>query len=95
MVEVVRMPYRCAVSMDLTPLRGGEFVARQRVADGVVENFGGGAGQAVLRPFACSIEEIVADRHAGEFDAVDDFHRGEGVGVHFGAAVFPARRTSR
>src|SRR5580704_3036857 len=32
---------------DFPPLRGGEFVTRENLADVVVENFGGGAGERI------------------------------------------------
>ncbi len=66
---------------DFDPLRGRKFVGREDVANLVVENFGGGAGQRAQAVVA-QHGKIVGQRHAGEFDAVDDFHRREGVDVH-------------
>ena len=66
---------------DFDPLRGGKFVGGENVANFVVENFRGGAGQRAQAIIA-QHREIVGQRHAGEFDAVDDFHRREGVNVH-------------
>src|SRR6202034_4766641 len=53
----------------------------QDVANLVIENFGGGAGQR-SESVVAQHRQIVLERHAGEFDAVDDFHRREGVDVH-------------
>ena len=66
---------------DFDPLRGGKFVGREDVADLVVENFGGGAGQRAEAVVA-QHRKVVRERHAGEFDAVDDFHRRERMDVH-------------
>jgi len=44
------------------------------VANLVVENFGGGSGERAESVVA-QHGKIVGQRHAGEFDAVDDFHR--------------------
>ena len=66
---------------DFDPLRGGKFVGREDVADLVVENFGGGAGQRAQAVVA-QHGKVVRQRHAGEFDAVDNFHRRERVDVH-------------
>ncbi len=66
---------------DFDPLCGRKFVGRENVADLVVENFGGGAGQRAQAVVA-QHGKIVGQRHAGEFDAVDNFHRREGMDVH-------------
>ena len=58
-------------------------MARKNVANFVVENFGGGAGKRAEAVVA-QHGKIVGERHAGEFDAVDDFHRREGMDVHCG-----------
>src|ERR1017187_891244 len=66
---------------DLNPLRGGKFVSREDVANLVVENLGGGAGQGA-ESIVAQHRKIVGQRHAGEFDAVDNFHGGKGVNMH-------------
>ncbi len=58
----------------LLPLFGREFVAGEHEAHVVIENFGGGAGQSV-ESIVAQHAEIVGQRHAGEFDAVNDLHR--------------------
>ncbi len=65
----------------LDPLCGGKFVGGQDVANLVVENFGGGAGKR-SQSVVAQHGKVVGERHAGEFHAVDDFHRREGVDVH-------------
>ena len=72
---------------DLDPLRGRKFVGGEDVANLVVENFGGGAGQRAQAVVA-QHRKIVGQRHAGEFDAVDNFHGRERVDVHAGHGVF-------
>ena len=68
---------------DFLPLRGRKLVARKDVADFVVENLCGGAGERVEAVVTQHVQ-IVSQRHAGEFNAIDDFHRREGVDVHSG-----------
>src|SRR6185437_5175917 len=74
-------------SDDLLPLFGAELVAGEHVADLVVENFGGGAGKCVESVVA-QHGKVVGERHAGEFDAVNDLHGREGVNVHGGQCAF-------
>ena len=66
---------------DFDPLCGGKLVGGKYVANFIVENFGCGARQ---RPQAIVAQhgEIVGERHAGEFDAVDDFHGRKGMDMH-------------
>ncbi len=47
----------------------------------VIQNFGRRARQRVQSVIA-QHRQIVAQGHAGQFDAVDNFHRREGVNVH-------------
>ncbi len=68
---------------DLLPLLGGEFVARKHEADVVVENLGGRSRQSV-EAIVAQHAQIIFERHAGEFDAVDDLHGRESVNVHAG-----------
>src|ERR1035438_1088762 len=63
------------------PLRGGKFVARKNLAHFIIQNFGGSARQRV-QPVIAQHQKIVAQGHAGQFDAVDDFHRRKSVNVH-------------
>src|SRR5579863_2912408 len=65
----------------LDPLRGREFIRRKDVANLVVENFRGGAGQRA-QAIVAQHRKIVRQRHTREFDAVDNFHRRERVNVH-------------
>src|ERR1700722_901203 len=66
---------------DLDPLRGRQLVGGEDVANLVVENFGGGARKRAQTVVA-QHGEILGERHAGEFDAVDDLHGRESVDVH-------------
>src|SRR6266700_79422 len=52
----------------------------------VVENFCGGAGQGAEAVVA-QHGKIVGQRHAGEFDSVDNLHGGEGVDVHVRGSI--------
>ena len=72
---------------DLAPLSGGQLVAREHEAHGIVENFGGGAGESVEAVVA-QHGEVVADGDSGEFDAVENLHRGKRVDVHLGHGGF-------
>jgi hypothetical protein len=58
---------------DLLPLLRGKFVAGEYEANVVVEDLGGSSGQSVEAVIAEHLQ-IIVERHAGEFDAVDDFH---------------------
>ncbi len=69
------------------PLRRRELVARENLAHFVIQNFGCGARQRV-QPVIAKHQKIVAQRHAGQFDAVDDFHRRERVNVHLRHRAF-------
>ena len=76
------------------PLCGGELVGRKNLPDLVVKNFRGRAGQRAQAVVA-QHREIVGERHAGQFDAVDDFHRREGVDVHAGhGALYRAQNVA-
>ena len=77
------MPQRWAVRMTSIHCAVESLLRERIVPDFVVENFGGRAGQRAETVVA-QHREIVGERHAGEFDAVDDFHRREGVDVHAG-----------
>ena len=77
------MPHWWAVRITSFHCCGGEFVAGEHEAHVVVENFGGGSGQSVEAVVAQHLQ-IVRERHAGEFDAVNDLHRRESVNVHAG-----------
>ena len=66
---------------DFDPLCGRKFIGREDVADFVVENFGGGAGQGAQSVVA-KHGKVVSDRHSGEFNAIDDFHGRERMDVH-------------
>ena len=81
MVEVLRMPHSCAVSMISHHCAVVSLLRESTMAHGVVENFGGGAGQRV-EAVVFQHQKVVPNGHAGEFDAVQDFHRREGVHVH-------------
>ena len=71
---------------DLDPLRGRKFVGREDVANLVIENFCGGAGERAQAVVA-QHRKIIGQRHAGEFDAVDNLHRRESMDVHAGDGV--------
>ena len=71
----------------LLPLFGGELVAGKHEAHVVIENFRGGTGKSIEAVVAQHLE-IIGQRHAGEFDAVDDLHRRESVNVHVGHGCF-------
>ena len=75
------MPHWCAVRMTSCHCIGDEFVARENVADFIIENFGGSAGQRIEAVIA-QHAQVITQRHAGEFDTVDDLHGREGVDVH-------------
>ena len=81
------MPQPMRGANDLLPLLGGKFVARKHEADFVVENFGGGAGQSVEAVVAQHLQ-VIFERHAGEFDAVNNFHGRKSVNVHAGDGIF-------
>src|SRR5580704_101990 len=68
---------------DLLPLLGGKFVARKHEADVIVEDFGGRSWQSVEAVVA-EHEQVVLERHAGEFDAVNNLHGRKSVNVHAG-----------
>ncbi len=68
---------------DLLPLLGGKFIAGEHEADFVIENFGGCSRQSVEAVVAQHLQ-IIFERHAGQFDAVDDFHGRESVDMHAG-----------
>src|SRR5271169_6749312 len=52
------------------PLSGRKLIGGEDVANLVVENLGGGAGQGAEAVVA-EHRNVVGERHAGEFDAVD------------------------
>ena len=66
---------------DLDPLRRGKFVGRKNVSNLVVENFRGRARQRA-QPVVAQHGKIIRQRHAREFHAIDNFHRGKRVDVH-------------
>src|SRR5450631_786964 len=68
---------------NFSPLRRGELVARKDLADFVVEDFGGGAGQRAEAVIA-QHGQIVAQYHSSEFYTVNNFHGREGMNVHAG-----------
>ena len=83
MVEVLRMPHWCAVSMTshhcavLSLLRESTWRTLSSSISAAVP------GKRV-EPVVFQHQQIFADRHAGQLDAVNHLHRREGVRVHPG-----------
>ena len=57
----------------LLPLLGGKFVPGKHEAYFVIENFGGGSGKGIEAVIAQHLQ-IIRQRHAGQFHAVNDLH---------------------
>jgi len=66
---------------DCFPLLGGELVARKHEAHVIIKNFGCCPGQGA-KTIVSQHGQVVGQRHAGEFDAVDDLHWRKGMNVH-------------
>ena len=80
-VEVVRMPQRCAVRMTSTHCAVESLLAERmwRISSSRISAAVPGKRP---KPVVAQHGEIVGQRHAGEFDAVDNFHRRKGVDMH-------------
>ena len=81
------MPSSCAVADDFDPQRDGQFVGAELAANAIIENFGGGAGNAA-ESFVFQHLQVIAQRHPGFIDAVGNFHRRKRVDVHFRNRAF-------
>ncbi len=81
------MPSSCAVGDDFDPLRDGQLVGAEPAANPIVENFGGGAGNAA-ESFVFQHLQVVAQRHSGFLDAVRNLHRRKCVDVHLRNRMF-------
>ncbi len=66
---------------DFDPPRDGQFVRAELAANAIIENFGGGAGNAT-ESFILQHLQVIAQRHSGFIDAVGNFHRRKRVDVH-------------
>ncbi len=72
---------------DFDPLRCRKLVGREDVSNLIVQNFGGSSGQCA-ETIVAQHRQIVGERHARQFDAIHNFHRGKGMNVHPGSDLF-------
>src|SRR4051794_1383168 len=72
---------------DLIPLFGGQLITREDVTNLIVKNLRRSSGQGV-ETIVTKHRKIIGERHAGELNAVHNFHGRKGMDMHAGNGFF-------